>query len=59
MNASVQRMNLTTANKIIKAKEEHGTTRTTSVNIRETPMQRTVTKLLKQRKNTEQHGQRP
>lgn len=44
MNASVQRMNFTTANKIIRATEEHGMTRTTSVRIRETPMQKTTNK---------------
>lgn len=46
MNASVQRMNLTTANKIIRATEEHGMARTTSVNIRDTPMQRTINKIM-------------
>lgn len=33
-----------TANKIIRATEQHGRTQTTSVNIRETPMQKTTNK---------------
>lgn len=37
----------------MRATEEHGMTRTTSVNIRETPMQRTVNKIIKA---TEEHG---
>lgn len=53
MNANVQRVNLTTANKMMIATEEHGMTRTTSVRIRETPMQRTANKIIRA---TEEHG---